>query len=496
MKTFSSLPCKLAFVSICLALVLVGHTVDGQLSYELRIAGVTRANYKKNDTPTITYTLVDSNGVPQRGVTMSLMVTGAHILTPGRVTNAVGQLIVQVEILANMDATLRATPQPLSRYGIRSEITFNVVKGPPERPARIVVSDPTPKSRLAVGDSFTQTIEIRDANDLASWQMDIAFNSEILEVGEVTEGDFLEQGGINALFLTENSPGKITVRQFRINRVGNQVRLGPVSGVSGTGVLVALTFRFVSLSDALLSLHNVRLSNSSGERLSYEVTLTPVVATHIYPAVDVNQDGQVDIRDLLTVASSIGTSRLINPRVDVNDDGIADILDLTVVAGSPHWGKAVAPQKVREPNAAAPAASVANLTLPMIQGWISLAQIEDDGSAIFDLGIANLESLLASRIPNETRLLLNYPNPFNPETWIPYQLAESTDVTVTIHSVNGSLIRTLALGHQAAGLYQSKSQAAYWDGRNEFGEQVASGLYFYTLTAGNFSATGKMLVRK
>ena len=95
-----------------------------------------------------------------------------------------------------------------------------------------------------------------------------------------------------------------------------------------------------------------------------------------------------------------------------------------------------------------------------------------------------------------TRLLLNYPNPFNPETWIPYQLAKATDVTVTIHSMNGSLIRTLELGHQASGTYKSKSQAAYWDGRNEFGEQVASGLYFYTLTAGDFSATAKMLVRK
>ena len=124
------------------------------------------------------------------------------------------------------------------------------------------------------------------------------------------------------------------------------------------------------------------------------------------------------------------------------------------------------------------------------------ARVEDDGSAIFDLGITNLEALLASRIPTETKLLLNYPNPFNPETWIPYQLAKATEVTVMIHSMNGSLIRTIELGHQSAGTYKSKSQAAYWDGRNEFGEQVASGLYFYTLTAGDFTATHKMLVRK
>ena len=93
-------------------------------------------------------------------------------------------------------------------------------------------------------------------------------------------------------------------------------------------------------------------------------------------------------------------------------------------------------------------------------------------------------------------LLANYPNPFNPETWIPYQLSEPADVTVSIYSVNGSLIRTLALGHQSTGIYQSKSRAVYWDGRNAFGERVASGLYFYTLRTGDFTATRKMLIRK
>ncbi len=93
-------------------------------------------------------------------------------------------------------------------------------------------------------------------------------------------------------------------------------------------------------------------------------------------------------------------------------------------------------------------------------------------------------------------LLANYPNPFNPETWIPYQLSASADVSVSIYSVNGHLVRRLDLGHQSAGVYQSRSRAAYWDGRNTFGERVASGLYFYTLTAGDFTATRKMLIRK
>ena len=104
--------------------------------------------------------------------------------------------------------------------------------------------------------------------------------------------------------------------------------------------------------------------------------------------------------------------------------------------------------------------------------------------------------LLNAVIPTETVLLSNYPNPFNPETWIPYQLSEPANVTVSIYSVDGKLVRRLALGHQNAGIYQSKGRAAYWDGRNEFGERVASGLYFYRFTAGDFTATRKMLIRK
>ena len=99
-------------------------------------------------------------------------------------------------------------------------------------------------------------------------------------------------------------------------------------------------------------------------------------------------------------------------------------------------------------------------------------------------------------IPTETALLPNYPNPFNPETWMPYQLKKPAEVTLIIFNMKGQAIRTLAVGNQPAGVYQSRSRAAYWDGRNEIGELVANGVYFYTLTAGDYSATCKMLVGK
>ena len=109
-------------------------------------------------------------------------------------------------------------------------------------------------------------------------------------------------------------------------------------------------------------------------------------------------------------------------------------------------------------------------------------------------GAPSVETLPA--LPETTALLSNFPNPFNPETWIPYQLATPADVTLTIYDIRGVVVRELKLGHQAPGFYQSRARAIHWDGRNMYGEKVASGLYFYTLTAGDFTATRKLLIRK
>ena len=111
-------------------------------------------------------------------------------------------------------------------------------------------------------------------------------------------------------------------------------------------------------------------------------------------------------------------------------------------------------------------------------------------------GLIRLTELVAYEIPTETELLHNYPNPFNPETWIPYRLAEDAFVTLTIYNQTGQVVRTLEVGHQIASAYENRSKAVYWDGRNEFGEGVASGVYFYHLSAGDYSATRKMVILK
>ena len=208
---------------------------------------------------------------------------------------------------------------------------------------------------------------------------------------------------------------------------------------------------------------------------------------------DLNHDGVVNILDLVLVASQFGTTGIT--AADLNGDGTVNIQDLVFVAN--------AISNVR----AAPTAKQSSAA--MVNHWLQLARQNESVGRVersetrhlpegfsYDRGIQVLEQLARALTPDTTALLANYPNPFNPETWIPYQLSEAAEVTVTIYASDGSVVRTLALGHQAAGMYKNRTQAAYWDGTNELGETVASGLYFYTLTAGDFSATRKMLILK
>ena len=128
--------------------------------------------------------------------------------------------------------------------------------------------------------------------------------------------------------------------------------------------------------------------------------------------------------------------------------------------------------------------------------WLAQAGELGLTDATSQRGVLFLEELFAARTPKETVLLPNYPNPFNPETWIPYGLANDTHVQISIYDISGALVRQLDLGHQRAGHYTQRSRAAYWDGRNEVGEHVATGIYFYQLQADNTSLLRKMVILK
>jgi hypothetical protein len=113
-----------------------------------------------------------------------------------------------------------------------------------------------------------------------------------------------------------------------------------------------------------------------------------------------------------------------------------------------------------------------------------------------EYGRISYGNLVASVIPSRSELLANFPNPFNPETWIPFKLKEASDTSITIYDVHGVLVNKLELGYIPAGIYQTTAKAAYWDGTNAIGERVASGVYFYHLKAGKFSALRKMVILK
>ncbi len=201
-------------------------------------------------------------------------------------------------------------------------------------------------------------------------------------------------------------------------------------------------------------------------------------------AADVNNDGSVNILDLVLVGSAFG-NRGINLATDVSGDGVVDVVDLFLVAGM--FGDIPASPAVHPQ---------VTLTAATIQGWLTDVSLLEDSDPIVKRGLAVLEQLLISVIPTETELLPNYPNPFNPETWIPYQLAVDTSVALTIYNGSGQVIRKLDVGHQHAGIYANRSKAIYWDGRNALGEPVASGVYFYCLSASDYSATRKMVILK
>ncbi len=203
---------------------------------------------------------------------------------------------------------------------------------------------------------------------------------------------------------------------------------------------------------------------------------------------DVNGDQKVNKTDLLLVVTALGESPPANPNFDVNADGTVDIADVLLVIEALDDPVAAAAPTLGE--------TVTALDPARLAMQIDLLRAESDGSMKYAHAIAFFQSLLASIRPTETQLLANYPNPFNPETWMPYQLATDTNVRITIYNTQGVVIQTLELGHQPAGYYTGRERAAYWDGRNTLGEQVASGIYFYRLQADGVSSLRKMLILK
>ena len=221
------------------------------------------------------------------------------------------------------------------------------------------------------------------------------------------------------------------------------------------------------------------------------------IAVSQYPPWDVNEDGTVDATDSALVTAALGQTgdAIENSRTDVNADRTVDNADVLLVTANFDGGVGGAPA-TRSLLSLLDAKTLRTLDRATLETYLNQLRLESDGSVKYRDAIALLEGLLAALRPTETRLLANYPNPFNPETWLPYELTLDSTVEIFIYNARGVLVRHLELGHQPVGYYVAKSRAAYWDGRNRVGERVSSGVYFYELRAGDVSQLRKMVILK
>jgi len=339
---------------------------------------------------------------------------------------------------------------------------------------------------VPVGQEFTVNVDISGVEQgLTGFELQVHFNPEVLEVVTVDEGDFLKQDGAQTLFgkKINNKAGSISdLFSFRTD-----LRKG--TGVTGNGTLAKITFKAVKVGKSTLSLQNIVLTDPNNEEI---LTVPPqsgeITVRESFLPWDLNSDGVVDILDLVQISTHFGEKPPKDLKMDLLKDGVINIRDLIEIAR--HFGE--------KANPAAPGAVQMPGTRhePLLKRWIDETRVVNDGSIAFQKGIAALEKLLAAIVPEKTVLLSNYPNPFNPETWIPYRLAETSLVALRIYDITGNFVRTITVGYQPPGRYESKEKAIYWDGRNDFGERVSSGTYFYTLTVENFTATRKMLILK
>ena len=345
---------------------------------------------------------------------------------------------------------------------------------PVERTEKLTTISISPASVLSsnVGQQLKLSLNVADGENVAGYQAYVGFDSTTLRYVSSEDGGYFGQFA----FILPAAATQNTVTLAATSLTGES---------QGDGTLATLTFEVISVKASAVRLSNVLLTNGLGESLRPciehgQITIPPGLDG------DVNGDAVIDVLDLVQIATNFGQQG--KHAADVNGDGVVNIVDLTLVAAG-LWQNAAAPS-VWHGKLEAP------LTRENLQQWLREARQINLADTTFQRGILVLEQLLAVSIPTETILLPNYPNPFNPETWIPYQLSEHAVVTVTIYDVAGNVVRSLNLGHQAAGFYRSRSHAAYWDGRNNLNESVASGIYFYQIQAGLFSATRRMLILK
>ena len=377
---------------------------------------------------------------------------------------------------ANLDGSNIEDLVTQTRHG-PSGIAVSIISPVNQTPTEPVTTNATVSITPAavvspfIGEQITFNLNIAGGEAVGGYQATVQFDTTALRYVSSANGGFLPAGAFFGQPVVEGKLVKLNAASL-------------AGEINGDGALATLTFEVIAVKASTLTLSDVLLSNSAGEGFVPQVENAEITEPARLKG-DVNGDGIVNILDLVFTASNLGETG--ENDADVNDDGLVNIQDLVLVAGAIGTGNAAPALNVR---------ALSILTASDVKGWLTQARQLTLTDATSLRGIQFLEHYLATLTPKQTKLLANFPNPFNPETWIPYHLSNDADVEITIYDAQGVVVRQLALGHQRAGFYTDRTKAAYWDGRNNVGEQVASGVYFYTFTAGDFTATRKVLIRK
>ncbi|MCG9128758.1 ASPIC/UnbV domain-containing protein, partial [Candidatus Poribacteria bacterium] len=219
--------------------------------------------------------------------------------------------------------------------------------------------------------------------------------------------------------------------------------------------------------------------------------------TELLATGDVNLDGKVNIVDLLIIVAHFGENPPSNHRYDTNKDGKVDLQDVVFII------------ETIEDNSAAPSVNsgseadsdlvdlLSDEDIELLSTFSELIEELAPDSTQITIVKRFLENLLLPiKVRIRTKLHSNYPNPFNPETWIPYQLAKDSDLKIRIYDTSAKVVRTVYSGYQKSGYHISREKAAYWNGLNDSGEKVASGVYYYELVTPSFKQTRKLVIIK
>ena len=347
--------------------------------------------------------------------------------------------------------------------------------------------------RVNLGEEFAVDVFVESVIDLQGFGFDLRWtNPNVLTFVTVTKfRNVFGEAGIG------HQP---TEPPDQINGIYKDISAAKTgaSGVTGSGIMLGASFRAKAAGLSRIQLQNLILVDSNQKQIDCEIHEFKVMVEELVRPWDVNIDGVVNIFDLSTVVRYLGqpipTDLDIYP--DVNGDSVIDFNDVMLV--SSHFGESYQTNEI--PAAPQSAGVSLHLVSPTIRKQLESIYRElllaPKNSPEFIRTIQVLQHLLFPLFPAYNQLLQNYPNPFNPETWIPFQITSPGQVTIEIYDAAGALVRRIGLGHLMPGRYLNRVKAAYWDGKNVYGESVASGIYFYTLSTASFRATRKMIISK